>query len=325
MSRRTHFPKTGEDRQLDAYWRATLRGPLFTEVRLAGSAWTARPWASLAKDGAVTDRRLDGVIVEGEPVEVDDAVRGHQAFAKSVPRWREEGRACEVIEVKPGLSEWVLGQALVGRWLFERQVGLPISRTTVLARHQDPAMVWAAGKLRIETANPRQPPKQVPMRSRFHYGLHDAQLQRIERYRRELGGEGTWLTRVPLAGPAWKPDGGKASAAQTYVPFMRVPGESSAGVIVFEPRHRSLLDAEALDLVCVGRRKLGRGALGLVASYSLFFEQQYGRAPSKCTIICGQTDLAVEAACRAIGGTMRIPPVDVVEVGEVGAADPEAS
>ncbi len=321
MSRRSKFPKTGEDLQLDAYWRRSTRGPLFIEVRLGRDAWPARPWDSLGKTGRAAERRLDGVIVLGEKHDGDHGARSHQAFAESVPRWREAARECEVIEVKAGLSEYVIGQALVGRWLFEQQVGLPIARTLILARHQDTAMQWVAKQLGIAVDNPREPGRQVPTRSRYQYAVRDVELQRIDLYQRNHGGTGMWLTRVPIAGDAWETSGDQRPAAQTFVPFIRVPGESSKGVVVFEPRHRKLLDRDDLELVCVSRHRLGRGAVGLAASHALLFRQRYGRPVARCRIVCGVTDLAVEAACGAIGGSHGLPPVEIVEVGGVAATD----
>jgi hypothetical protein len=45
------------------------------------------------------------------------------------------------------------------------------------------------------------------------------------------------------------------------------------------------------------------------------FERQYGRPFTKCTIVCKQTDPAVEEACLNTGGTRGIPPVEVVALG----------
>ena len=314
------FPKTGEDHQLHAYWRATPNpGALFTEVRLGGKRWPKRPWKGQARE-----RRLDGVIID-EPSPAKELVaQGHGAFAKALPEL--DGRSCEIIEVKAGLSEFVLGQALVGRWMFEAQVGLPVRNNVVLARHHDPAMRWVAKKLDVTVHNPRPleaNKKEVFTRSRPQYALRDAPLLRVGRYRDAHGGGGTWLTRVPLGGDAsgvkkWK------GAAQTWIGFVRVPDRDSDGIVVFDPkRHHALLDSEELELVVVSRHLLGRGAVGVAASHALMFAQQYGRPFARCRIVCWVADPAIVAACGEIGGRCGVPEIDVVAVGKVAAADVE--
>lgn len=317
------WPKTGEDLQLDAYWRSRSSGLLYREVRLGGACWPDPPWRAPA-----SERRLDGVIVDGEP----SGPHNHGRFVFDLPTLA--GRACEIIEVKAGLSEFVLGQALVGRWLFQQQVATPnsleIRRNLVLARHVDPAMRWVATQLGIDVETPRPAAKPSGTKSRPRYMLRDAKLARLLRWRTQPQAGATQpgliLTRVPLAGPScdvqeWE------GAAQTWIDFVHVPSQpAGAGVVVYGPQHRELLsEARELELVFVGRHVLGRGAVGIVAAHAVMFAKQYGRAFTRCRIISGTPDPAIVAACGSLTHGLPIPSIEIIGVGDVGAEDPDLS
>lgn len=88
------WPKTGEDKQLDRYWRRE-GGTLYTEVCLGKKYWGSAWW-----DGGSGTRRFDGVLVQG----CDRRGRfGQGRFRKDAEALR--GKAVELIEVKMGLGE----------------------------------------------------------------------------------------------------------------------------------------------------------------------------------------------------------------------------
>jgi hypothetical protein len=309
------WPKTWEDKLLDAYWRQRGSGTLYTEVRLGKDAWKAPP----TQGGDSGKFRLDAVIAESSAL---DGPFNHKAFRNAVEG--NEVRTCEVVEVKPGLSEWVIGQALVGRCLFEAQTeGLTmVGRTTVVSRHIDPAMRWVAQKLDLHVAQPLQAEKPKLMRSRPHYALKDRQLRRLAAWRKQTGGAGLMLTRVPLAGPrsgvpAWE------GSAPTWVRFVHVPSHAAApGTVVYDPEHASILrEAPELELVLVTRHVPGRAGLGLLASQALMFEAQYGRPFTSCLVICGERDPAIAHAYETIPRKHGLPPIRVAEVGKLDDDD----
>ncbi len=303
------WPKTGEDRQLDRYWRKS-GGTLYTEVCVGKKYWGHEWWGGASGQG-----RFDGILVRG----AQNARFRHGRFRKDAEALR--GKAVELIEVKNGLGEPFLGQALVGRWMFQQQVaepfGIDVAKTVVLHRHQDPAMTWVAEKLNLDPVQDEPAPKKnAPMQNRVHYTLDNDRLARLSVYRESVGG--LWFTRIPLGGShcgvvPWP------GASETWIPFVRTASKTGDDIRVYEPRHLELLrdPDNRVELVVVGAKTyLGRGPLGVAASHALMFEQQYGRAFDACCIVCGVSDPAVEAACISVGGTMGIPAASVF------AADP---
>jgi hypothetical protein len=237
------------------------------------------------------------------------------------------GRGCELIEVKAGVSEFLLGQALVGRWLFDVQVARPraleIRRNIVLARHIDPAMRWVAQRMGIEVETSLPVTKHSFTKSRRRYALEDARLLRLERWRHREHGGGLVLTRVPVGGPAsgvveWE------GAAQIWIDFVHIPSEAPGrGVVVYGAEHRSLLaNAPAIELVFVGRHRLGRGGVGVLAAHAMMFEKQYQRSFTACRLICGVSDPAISAACLELPQQLSMPGFEVHAVGMVDAVDP---
>ena len=307
-----NWPKTWEDELLHAYWRQHERGTLYTEVRLGKGAWPSTPpWA---EDCAQI--RLDGVIADSSAM---DGPLGHGAFQHAV-KSGDVGE-CEIVEVKPGLSEWVMGQALVGRCFFEAQVGDPkptLRRTTVVSRHIDPAMRWVAHELDLHVAQPRQPTKPKLMRSRPHYALDDRQLRRLATWREQADRSGSMLTRVPLAGPASGVPAWEGSAP-TWIRFVHVPSHQAAsGTVVYEPHHASILrDAPELQLVLVARNVPGRAGIGLLATQALMFEAQYGRPFTSCLVLCERLDPAIAYAYRELPKRHGLPEIHAIELGEL--------
>jgi hypothetical protein len=309
------WPKTWEDKLLEAYWQQRGSGTLYTEVRLGKGAWKTSP----TQDGDNGKFRLDAVIAESSAL---DGPYGHEAFRTAVEG--KEVRTCEIVEVKPGLSEWVIGQALVGRCLFEAQTesSTRLGRTTVVSRHVDPAMRWVAQKLDLHVAQPLQAEKPKLMKSRPHYALKNRQLRLLAAWRKQADGAGLMLTRVPLEGPrsgvpAWE------GSAPTWVRFVHVRSQkAAAGTVVYDPEHASILrEAPELELVLVARHVPGRAGLGLLASQALMFEAQYGRAFSSCLVICGELDPAIAHAYETIPEKLGLPPIRVAEVGKIDDDD----
>jgi hypothetical protein len=307
------WPRSGEDKQLALHWDKT-GGTLYTEVCLGRNHWETKPWS-----GKSTVRRLDGVLVNT----ADDAgPLGHAAFKEAAPGY--EGRTAQVVEVKAGLSEGLIGQALIGEWLFRTQVaephGIKMEETMLLYKHRDNAMVWVAKQLGLVPRRLILPVTNGRMVDRATYSLRDVRLARLEKYRADH--KGLWLTRIPLGGPGagvreWR------RPAQTHIPFVRVIGRQAKGLVVYDSSHEALLrdPKTRIELVVVTRKRMGRGSLGVAAAHALMFEAQYGRPFNACRLVCGVSDPAIEAATHDISSRWKLPGVTVHSVGAHGPDD----
>lgn len=308
------WPKTGEDKQLARYWDNS-GGTLFTEVCLGRNHWSTKPW-----EGKSAVRRLDGLIVRTKE---DAGPLGHGAFKEALEAFG--GLTAQVVEVKAGLGEGLIGQALVGEWMFQHQVakphGMKMAKTLLLYKHQDSAMVWVAKELGLMPRRVMSPVTNGRMVDRAQYALADVRLNRLARFRER--NKGLWLTRVPLGGPGagvrqWR------RPAQTWIPYVRVVNRQGKGLQVFDPAdHAKLLRDKdnKVELIVVTRKRMGRGSLGVVAAHALMFEAQYGRPFTTCRLVCGAGDVAIEAACAGISSKWKLPPVKVHAVGVDGPDD----
>jgi hypothetical protein len=303
------WPKTGEDKLLDAYWRERSDGILYTEVGLCGAKG---PWPGS------TERRIDGVIARPA---AEQERRSKQAFRRDV-KGKRGWKSVELIEVKAALSEGVIGQALAAQWLFESQHGKPhginVERNVVLYRHEDSAMKWVVSKLDGLTAERRDVGKKnARMLVRPHYRLRTADVSRLVAYRQSAPGR--IVTQVPIAGPA---SGVKAweGSAGTHVWFVRIVGDPLNAITVFEGREWffKLARGRELELI-VPRRALGRGAIGIAKAHALMLSEQYGLPEPRLAIVCNRGDGALQAAAEAHGIAVHI----VGRFADAGAEDDE--
>lgn len=263
--------KLTERDMLDVWWNAQPHGAtLYTEVGIGG-ATTDFPDA--------TERRLDGVVVR--PTVGHDR-RNKQDFARDskTANWSD----VDLIEVKHGLSELVLGQALVGRLMFERDhENLRVARTLVLYRHADAAMLWMAGRLGIKVACVAPPLANRVMAKRRHYALSSSTIARVVAARGKT--PSAVLTRVPLGGPgcpvrAWE------GSCEIFVEMVRLLELPHPEIVVCEGgEHFKRLAEQHGAEVIVARPKLGRGIIGLAYVHALMIKEQYGVEASASVVV----------------------------------------
>lgn len=291
----TWHPRTGEDRLLETYWRRHDWPLLFREVTVGG----AMRWRGSRA------RRIDGVLVHPSS---DRAAHDGKAFRRALKAGAAWKRA-ELVEVKQGLSEAVIGQALAGRWLFEHEVGrehgVGVARNVVLYRHEDPAMRWVVDQLDgVEAERVEVPAANACMKSRQHYEFVGEEVRRMVVDRAQA--PGMVVTRVPIGGDdsgvaAW------AGSAETHVRFLRVVGHPTQVVAAFEGRDWLLEHAGGRELeVVVVRRRLMRGPIGVALAHALMIEKQYGVPRPRAAVVCERGDAALEAACEGLGVAVRV-------------------
>jgi len=297
-------PRAGEDKLLAEYWNQQQASLLYREAGIGGKR---SPWRES------TTRRIDGVLVS--PSDIREA-RNSKQFRRDVragPNWN----TAELIEVKMGLNEGVLGQALVARWMFEQQHGgahgITVARNVVLYRHEDPAMRWVVDRLDGVTAVRLKPAgNNQLMRSRQRYHLNGAAVARLVNDRAQAPGQ--IVTRVPIGGSrsgvsAW------ANSAETYIRFVRIIDHDRQVITAFEGRDWFLEQATGRELeVVVLRSALSRGAVGLAYAHAMMLGKQYDLPRPRLAIVCERGDAALEAACAALN-------VDVRFVAKVEAQD----
>lgn len=285
----TQWPKTLEDEVLKALCEERP-GQLFTEVALADDSWTST-------------RYLDGVIIRGPKSEGRLKNRDFKNCLEDL-----RGATADIVEAKRGLGERLIGQALVGRWMFEKKLavphGLTIGETVVAVRHEDPCMRWVAARLGLSVF--RQEPKKGKndcRADRLEPKPSPAWCERVEQYEKSKNAH--LIKDVPLDGDHWPP-GSKPGV----IPFVRVLSEVAPAC----ERERLLRDpGQKLELLVATGRRPGRGALGIAAAQALLFERRYAREFQRCRILCEETDPAVEAAAKAVAAEHRLPPIEVFE------------
>lgn len=138
-------PRSLEDRLLHTYW-SQAGGRLYLEVHIGGPGGPGN-WPPSSKI-----RRIDGVLIRGIP----DVPKAAVPYAQHSQEFYEvvEGRAVELIEVKRALGRYVIGQALAGLAMFERQYPADSVVPVILCAHGDPALEWFCEEhgIRVETA-----------------------------------------------------------------------------------------------------------------------------------------------------------------------------
>lgn len=295
----------GEHKQLLEWWKEHGGGTLYREVPLAARAWEHRPW------GASSPRRFDGVVVSGGPADV----RTGQQFRSDAQSGSLCGRTCKLIEVKSALNEGVVGQALVGRWLFEQQVagperhGLAIEQTVVMYQHEDPAMKWALEGLGLTAIRTGIPARNLGTMLRYTGELHDLHIPPLRSFRAKYGGR--FLAQIPVAGadcgvPEW------AGSVQVRVGVLWRPGPAS-GIEVCEGREhlQEWTDGHAVELLVVNdSRSLMRGQFGRAECGRRMLQRQYGLPSLPVRVLASQRDAALAAAYAALGqGWLQVEPI----------------
>lgn len=286
------WPTTGEDRLLHAYWDGRDGTSLYYEVGIGGSR---SPWAGS------TERRFDGVIVHGASAR---ELRPGGAFRRDVAA-AQAPLVVDLVEVKAGLSEGVVGQALAGRWMFERQYsGVTVDQNVVLYRHEDPAMRAVAAELGITAVRGNIPSRNNRLESRPQYRIKDADIARLAAYRDRA--PGLVMTRIPIGGggsgiAAW------AGAVQTYVKYVRFAGAPGNTMTPFEtsPQFLELARTHGTEVV-VTLAKLNRGAIGIAKTHGLMLRAQYTVPEPALVVVVEQADPALREACEALGIAVRV-------------------
>jgi len=124
-------PTTPEDRLLKSYWEE-VGGTVVTEVQTGGSG--PKNWPDGAKRW-----RIDGVRFDSN---YRDEIVQPTAFTKNQLCDIVQDRHVEVIEVKQNLNRVVVGQAIAGRDLFERDYDPVTVEPVVVCGSGDPALEW---------------------------------------------------------------------------------------------------------------------------------------------------------------------------------------
>jgi|GEM_PF-3045234 len=276
--RTTWTPKPGEDTLLHNYWlHRGSKDTIYTEVGIAG-----RRKASHWRDGS-SQRRLDGVRL------ITPTTAGIHPKKGTTSLFSRFDAPVELIEVKQGLSEAVVGQCLVGRLLFQKQYpGATVERTVALCKVADPEMQWVCEQPEVNIAVERIPNENRPgnaMTSRTADALTDARLAAIDPWRREH--PGLYFTRVPVSG--------------CFVSLLRL-AEGPDLLARFDTRARfeAAVAGQPVDIIEVPPR-LSRGVVGRVVSHALLLKKLYGARVGRRRILVGKADSAILWACTELG------------------------
>lgn len=134
-------PKSGEDRLLTGYWNE-VGGIIVPEVHIGGTG--PSNWPS-----GTRSRRLDGLRFTSE---YREEITTRTAFTQSQLQDIVNDRHVEVIEVKNSLTRPVIGQAIAGRDMFERDYEPRTIEPVVVVGSGDPALAWVCRKngIRVE-------------------------------------------------------------------------------------------------------------------------------------------------------------------------------
>jgi hypothetical protein len=125
-------PVSGEDRLLQKYLES-VGGRIYVEVPIGGPGDTGK-WPL-----GCTSRRIDGVRLEA-----NDREPGIFFFTGNQRRFIEElklSQSVDIIEVKSSLNRPVIGQALAGIDMFEREYGVK-GKPVVVCGAGDSALEW---------------------------------------------------------------------------------------------------------------------------------------------------------------------------------------
>lgn len=134
-------PTTPENRLLVGYWQQ-VRGTIVTEVETGASGPANWPSDS-------GRRQIDGLRFNSE---YRDEINSQTSFSQAQLREIVHDRHVEVIEVKQSLNRPVIGQAIAGRDMFERDYGPRTTEPVVVCGENDPALEWVCRRngIRVE-------------------------------------------------------------------------------------------------------------------------------------------------------------------------------
>lgn len=283
-----------EDRLLEAYWEQRGgRESIYAEVKLAGKGRRSR-WPDS------TTRRLDGVTVRpgGPP-----GIHRRQAFFDRL----QEGppvESVDLIEAKHGVSEEAIGKAVASTALWQAQYPeTVVDRTVVLARAADPAMRWVCDRLGLTPVLVESPGTEATnLTKRRAYSLDKERLERLELYRRRVGG--TFVTKVPIGGPGsqW------SESAEVYLNLLHLPDGPVDALVLYDTPSRFLaLVADRPVEVVEVRKQLKPGAIGKVLAHAAMLAQQWELDVARKVIVCEETDEALEWVCERVDITVEGP------------------
>lgn len=138
-------PDTPENRLLTGYWN-DVGGVIVTEVHIGETG--PSNWPSGAGS-----RRLDGLRFRSE---YRDEINTPTAFSQAQLQEIVRGRHVEVIEFKQNLNRPVIGQAIAGRDMFERDYDPRTIEPVVVCGSGDPALEWVCRRngIRVEIVEP---------------------------------------------------------------------------------------------------------------------------------------------------------------------------
>lgn len=141
-------PTTPEDHLLQAYWEH-MGGVIVPEVHIGGTGPADWPEGSAS-------RRLDGLRFRSE---YKDGITTATAIRQPQLRDLVAGRHVEVIEVKQVLNRPVIGQAIAGRDMFQRDYNPGSIEPVVVCGSGDPGLEWVCRRngLRVEVVAPGGP------------------------------------------------------------------------------------------------------------------------------------------------------------------------
>lgn len=140
-------PQTVENRLLASYWDR-VGGIVVPEVHVGATGPGNWPSGS-------SRRQLDGLRF---PSEYRDEITTPTAFSQSQLRDIVGDRHVEVIEVKQSLGRPVIGQAIAGRDMFERDYDPKTIEPVVVVGSGDPALEWVCRRngIRVEIVEPTE-------------------------------------------------------------------------------------------------------------------------------------------------------------------------
>lgn len=132
-------PESIEDQLLEKYWNEN-KGVIFAEVPVGLSSGRGN-WPKGTKV-----RRIDGIRLKklpGIPNGIYRATGDFAGFLKNIGQ-------IEVIEIKKTLNRLVIGQAIVGTDMIQREYGDIDIQPVIICSQSDPGMEWVCEKRGIK-------------------------------------------------------------------------------------------------------------------------------------------------------------------------------
>lgn len=131
-------PSSPENELLVGYWKQ-VKGTIITEVETGSSGPSTWPSGS-------GRRKIDGLRFSSE---YRDEINSQTAFSQAQLRDIVQDRHVEIIEVKQSLGRPVIGQAIAGKDLFERDYNPNTAEAVVVCGRGDPALEWVCRQNRV--------------------------------------------------------------------------------------------------------------------------------------------------------------------------------